>query len=55
MILKVYNSISGVNEARSLVQHDSYECKCRLTKIVCNSLQKWDLNECQCEWKELND
>ena len=49
------NSISGVNETRFLVQHESSECKCRLNEHVCNSKQKWNDNEGKCECKELDD
>ena len=55
MILKVYNIISGINETRSLVQHESYECKCGLNESVWNSLQKWNHDECRCGYKELSD
>ena len=39
-----------------LVQHESYECKCRLNESVCNSKQKYNNNnDCRCECKELDD
>ena len=47
--------MSGVNEERFLVQHKSWECKCRLHESVCNSKQKWNHNKCQCECTELNN
>ena len=47
--------MSGVNETRFLVQHESCECKCGLNESVCNSKQKWDYDECRCECKELNN
>ena len=31
------------------------ECKCRLNESVCNSKQKWNLDECRCGCKELDD
>ena len=37
---KVFNSMSGVNETRFLVQNQSCECKYRLSKSVCSSKQK---------------
>ena len=43
--------MSGVNETRFLVQHESCECKCGLNESVCNSKQKCNQNECKCEYK----
>ena len=45
----------GVNETRVLVHQELCEGKCRLNKSVCNSKQKWNHNECQCDSKELDD
>ena len=42
MNLKVFNLMSGVNETRFLVQHESSSCKCGLKGSVCNSKQKWN-------------
>ena len=47
--------MARVNEARLLVQHKSYVCKCRLNKSVCNSKQKWNHDEYRCECKKFND
>ena len=44
-----------VNETRFFAQSQSYECKCRLNESVCNSKQKWNHDEWQCERKELKD
>ena len=52
---KVFNLISGLNETRYLVQHELYECKCRLNESVFNSKKKWNYDECRCECKELDD
>ena len=41
-----------VNETRSLVQHESCKCKYELNESICNQKQKWDDNECRCEFKE---
>ena len=46
--------MSGVNETRFSVQHESCECKCGLNESVCNSKQKWNQNECKCEYKYLD-
>ena len=45
--------MSGVNETRYLVQHESFESKYGLNK--CNSKQKWIHDEFRCECKELDD
>ena len=37
--------MSGVNEARCLVQYDLCEQICRSRENVCNSKQKWNHNE----------
>ena len=55
MNVKVFNSMSRVNETRFLAQHESCECKCGLNKSVCNSKQKWNHNECRCKCKDLDD
>ena len=47
--------MSGVNETRFLVQHESCNCKCELNESVCNSKQKWNHNKRWCECKELDD
>ena len=53
--VKIFNLISGVNETRFFVQHESCKCKCELNESVFNSKQKWDHNKRQCECKELDD
>ena len=53
--VKVFNLMLGVNETRVLVHQELCEGKCRLNKSVCNSKQKWNHNECQCDSKELDD
>ena len=50
MNVTVFNLISGKNETRFLVQHESHECKC-----VSHSKQKWNHDECRCDCKELDD
>ena len=40
MNVKVYDLMSGVNEARCLVQYDWCEQICRSRENVCNSKQK---------------
>ena len=55
MKVELFNLMSDVNGTRFLVQHESYECKYELNESVCNSKQKWNHYECQCECKELDD
>ena len=37
MNVKVFGLMSGVNETRFLVQHEPFECKCRLNESVIHS------------------
>ena len=53
--MNVFNLVSGVNETRFIVRHESCECKYGLNETVCNSKQKWNCDECQCKFKELDD
>ena len=46
--------MSRVNETRFSVQHESFECKCRLNKSVCNSKDKWNYcNHCKDDYCEI--
>ena len=47
--------MSGVNETRFLVQHESFECKSRLNGNVRNLKNKWNHDEYRCKSKELDD
>ena len=44
-----------VNETRFLGQNESWECKCWLNEIMCNSKQIWNHDKCCYEPKELRD
>ena len=55
MNVNVFNLISGINEARFLVQHASCECKCGLNEKLCNSKQKWNYDKYWCECKDSDD
>ena len=55
MNIKVFNLMSGVNETRFLVQHESCECKCGLDESVCYSKKKWNHNECRYACNELDN
>ena len=54
MNVKVFNLMSRVNETRFLVQHESCVCKC-INESICSLKQKWNHDECCCEYKELAD
>ena len=55
MNVEVFNLMPGVNETRNLVQQESSGCKCGLNENVSNLKQKWDLDECWCGCKELDE
>ena len=44
--------MSKVDETRFIVQHESYECKCRLNGNVYNLKQKCNHDKCRCECNE---
>ena len=43
------------NETRHIKWHETCKCICRLDKIICNSKQWGNKDECRCECKELID
>ena len=43
--------ITNKNEAKTMIKHISYDCKCKFSSITCNSNQKWNNETCQCECK----
>ena len=47
--------MSAANETRFIIQHESCECKSGLYQSACDSKQKWNHNECQCEYKEIDN
>ena len=49
--VKVFNMITKINEAKTLVKHMSNDFKCKLDSTTCNSNQKGNNERCQCEWK----
>ena len=50
---KVFNLKSRTNETRLLEWHETGKCICRFNGIICNSKQRWNINKCRCECKEL--
>ena len=53
--VKVFNIMSRANETKSIKLHETCKCICRLNKIICNSKQIWNKDQCRCECKELID
>ena len=53
--VKVFNLVSGVNEARRIAWHETCKCKCRFEHSVYNNKQRWNDDKCRCECKELID
>ena len=43
------------NEMRHIKWQDTCKCICRLDKIICNSKQRWNEDNCRCECKKLID
>ena len=50
--IKVFNEITKVNEAKTLVKHLSCDFKCNFGSTASNLNQKWNNETCQCEFKE---
>ena len=46
LILSVFNLITGINGSKTLTQHISCECKCKLVEAKCNSSQYWNNDNC---------
>ena len=50
--LNVFNTITGINELKTLTRHILCECNCRFYGRKCNSDQWWNNNQCWCECKK---
>ena len=46
--VKVINMITKINEAKTLVKHNSCDWKCKFDSTTCNSNKKWNNDKCQC-------
>ena len=44
--LSVFNTITGINESKSLAKNTSCECKCKFDGRKCNSDQWWNNDRC---------
>ena len=52
--LSVFNMTTQINESKTLNEHISCKCKCKLESRKCNSNQKWNNHKCWCEYKIQN-
>ena len=50
--LIVVNLISSFNKTNCLVQHETFECKCKLNESVFNQKQKWNHGKFWCDCKD---
>ena len=50
--VKVFDHMSGINETRQMLWHETCKCVCRLSVAVCNSNQIWNDDKCRCECRE---
>ena len=50
--MKVYNFLKRLNEARSILWHESCKCVCKLNSSVCNNKQIWNSDTCRCDCNE---
>ena len=48
--LKVFNVIRNKDEAKTVREQISCDCKCKFNSKTCNSKQKWNNKTCKCEW-----
>ena len=51
MNVEVFNLVLEENETRFSVQHESYECKCRVNEGAHNPKWKWNHDKCWYECK----
>ena len=50
--VSVFNTITEINESKTLGKHTSCECKYKFVGRKCNSNQKWNNDKCGCECKK---
>ena len=51
--VKVFNLMTLTNWTRHIKWHETCKCTCRLDKIICNIKQRWNEDQCRCEWNEV--
>ena len=47
--------MSRTNETKHIEWHETCKCECKFGANICNNKQRWNKNECRCEYKELID
>ena len=47
--VKVFNTITRINEAKTLIKHVLCDCKCKFNSKTSNSNQNWNNDTWQCE------
>ena len=50
--IQIYNFLMRLNEARSVLWHESCKCVCKLNSSVCNNKQIWNSDTCKCDCNE---
>ena len=50
--LSMFNTITGINESKTLTKHISCKCKCKFDGRNCNLDQWWNNDTCRCECKK---
>ena len=51
--VKIFRLISQQNELRQVTFHENCKCDCLLNKTVCNDKQRWNKDECKCEYLKI--
>ena len=51
-IVQVFNVITRITEAKTLVKHISCDWKCKFNSTIYNSNKKWDNDKFQCKYKK---
>ena len=49
--VKGFNMKTNKDEAKTMAEHFSCDCKCKFNSTTCSSNQKWNNKSCQCECK----
>ena len=49
--VKAFNMITNKDEAKTMAEHISCDCKCKFNSTTCNLKQKWNNKTCQYECK----
>ena len=52
VIIKVFNIITSIYEAKKIVKHTSFDCKCKFSSTKLQLKSKWDSDTCQCKCKK---